>query len=107
MLSLIVTLHISRALEQTDLSDDLRSLPQQSILQRMGGSVLLRLTIKSPGLLDTLHFLEAKDSVKHLTADEIGMNFKDCLIAMGRTPGTTFSIECAGIVVHVRQDYGL
>lgn len=100
-------LHIPRAIQLVSLSQKLymRSLPQKSTVQTIGGSVPLKLSIDSPGLLDTLHFTEDKERSSTLGADEvemqvhaIGMNFKDCLVALGRIPGLTFGIECAGTV---------
>src|SRR5205814_4928522 len=33
----------------------------------------------------------------------IGVNFRDCLIALGRIPSTTIGFECAGIVRRVGE----
>ena len=100
-------LHIPRAIQLESLSQDLykRSLPQQSTVQNIGGSVPLKLALGSPGLLDTLHFIEDKERSTTLREDEveiqvhaIGMNFKDCLVALGRIPDSTLGLECAGTV---------
>ena len=37
----------------------------------------------------------------------IGMNFQDCLIALGRVPGMTFGKECAGVVTRAGEDSGV
>ncbi|KAL4810922.1 hypothetical protein BDV18DRAFT_165373 [Aspergillus unguis] len=65
----------------------------------------LRLEISTPGLLDTLQFVEDEMAEKPLSPDEItikveacGVNFRDCLIALGRIPGDRFGFECAGTV---------
>ncbi|KAL9045613.1 MAG: hypothetical protein Q9214_001371 [Letrouitia sp. 1 TL-2023] len=100
-------LNISRVVQNPRLSQDLyfRSIPQQTNSQNIGDSPPLKLAIRSPGLLDTLHFVEDKENARPLGDDEveihtraIGMNFKDCLIALGQVSGTTFGLECAGIV---------
>lgn len=100
-------LNISRVVQNPRLSQDLyfRSIPQQTKTQTIRESPPLRLAIGSPGLLDTLHFVEDKENARPLNDDEveiqthaIGMNFKDCLIALGQVSGTTFGLECAGIV---------
>jgi NADPH:quinone reductase-like Zn-dependent oxidoreductase len=70
----------------------------------------LKLSIRSPGLLDSLYYSEVKASEvdEPLAVDEIkvdiqavGVNFKDCLVALGRVDDTTFGTECAGIVSEV------
>ena len=109
-------LNIPRAVQASQLSQDLyvRSLQQQSNVQAISDSPPLRLTIGSPGLLDTLHFIEDKSWMEPLKADDveiqvraIGMNFQDCLIALGRVPGMTFGKECAGIVTRAGEDSGV
>lgn len=106
-------LNILRAVPASQLSQDLytASLPQQSSVQTIGESPPLKLSIGSPGLLDTLHFIEDKDQMQPLRSDEveiqvhaIGMNFQDCLIALGRVPGMTFGKECAGVVIRAGED---
>ncbi|KAB8270078.1 reducing type I polyketide synthase [Aspergillus minisclerotigenes] len=65
----------------------------------------LRLVTETPGLLDSLHFIEDTTTDIPLLDDEIeievramGVNFKDGLIALGRVPGDKLGNECAGIV---------
>ena len=100
-------IHIPRAIQLDSLSQDLyiRSLPQQSTVQAVGESNPLKLVLGSPGLLDTLHFEADKEPLTTLRVDEveiqvraIGMNYKDCLVALGRIPGSTLGLECAGTV---------
>ena len=109
-------LHIPRAIQLESLSQTLymRSLPQQSTVQTIGGSVPLKLALGSPGLLDTLHFIEDKERSLTLGTDEveievhaIGMNFKDCLIALGKISGSMLGIECAGIVSRIGTETGI
>ena len=103
-------LYIPRVVQASQLSQYLflRSLPQQSILKAFGESPPLKLAIESPGLLDTLKFVEDEDHRRPLASAEveievraIGMNFRDCLIALGRVPGPSFGSECAGVVTRV------
>jgi len=100
-------LHIPRVLQASELSQRLalKALPQQSKTQTILESPPLRLAIGAPGLLDTMHFVEDHGSYAALKADEaeievraVGMNFRDCLIALGRVPGSRFGSECAGLV---------
>lgn len=65
----------------------------------------LALTVGAPGLLDTLHFIEDDSVTGPLGEDEVevrtravGMNFKDCLIALGQLSGQRIGLESAGIV---------
>jgi NADPH:quinone reductase-like Zn-dependent oxidoreductase/SAM-dependent methyltransferase len=68
----------------------------------------LRLTVKTPGLLDSLHFIQASDLPVELAPTDVevrvkavGVNFKDCLVALGRVPIDTVGAECAGVVERV------
>ncbi|APA10781.1 hypothetical protein sscle_07g055510 [Sclerotinia sclerotiorum 1980 UF-70] len=63
------------------------------------------LSIKTPGLLDTLEFVEDSAARTNLASDEIeieveasGVNFRDCLIALGRIPSMSFGFECSGTI---------
>ncbi|PLB48691.1 hypothetical protein P170DRAFT_358230 [Aspergillus steynii IBT 23096] len=65
----------------------------------------LRLEITTPGLLDTLQFVADKNIHEPLGADEIeiqveasGVNFRDCLTALGRIPGDILGLDCSGTV---------
>ncbi|KAL4745177.1 hypothetical protein BDW72DRAFT_198893 [Aspergillus terricola var. indicus] len=70
-----------------------------------GAHTALRLDITTPGLLDTLEFVADESVQSPLASDEIeikveacGVNFRDCLIALGRIAGDRFGFECAGTV---------
>lgn len=65
----------------------------------------LKMTIGSPGLLNTLHFVPDVAANQDLEADEVevrveatGVNFKDVLVALGQLPFATMGQECAGVV---------
>lgn len=105
-------LSIPRVIPDRDLSQELfaRSLPNQSKTRIFGELPPMRLAIVSPGLLDTLCFVEDEDYGRSLASDEveievqaIGMNFKDCLTALGRVPDSSFGSECAGVVTRVGE----
>lgn len=64
-----------------------------------------RLKVRQAGLLDTLYF-EQTSYAGPLASDEIevrikavGVNFKDCLVALGRIPDDKLGCECSGVVV--------
>ncbi|ORY17862.1 putative polyketide synthase [Clohesyomyces aquaticus] len=72
------------------------------------GEKRLRLTVQTPGLLDTLSFVPANTPCLTLPPNEIevhvkavGVNFKDCLVALGRVPEDTLGTEFSGIVTRV------
>ncbi|KAH8645577.1 hypothetical protein BGZ60DRAFT_535878 [Tricladium varicosporioides] len=83
-----------------------RSRPLQSGVTKVQDAPPLKLTMGTLGLLDSLHFIEDKSSSEQLLEDDeieiqvkaIGMNFKDCLIALGQLSNTKLGQECAGIV---------
>lgn len=70
-----------------------------------GRKHLLKLSIASPGMLDTLQFVDDLRNKASLSDDELeieikaaGLNFRDVLIAMGQVTGTNLGGECAGVV---------
>ena len=65
----------------------------------------LTLTIASPGLLNTLCFIDDTESSLPLGPSEVlmkvkatGVNFKDIMVAMGQLPEKVLGQECSGIV---------
>jgi hypothetical protein len=106
-------LHIPRLIETTVLNEEIykRVLTDQ-IVQRKWvepGGVPLRLIVGSPGLLNTLHFVEDRErNVKPMDPNEVevevksvGLNFRDLLIALGRIQNPTVGCECAGMVTRI------
>ncbi|KAL6233132.1 hypothetical protein BDW75DRAFT_252201 [Aspergillus navahoensis] len=76
-----------------------------------GAHTALRLDIATPGLLDTLEFVADESIQSPLAPDEIeikveacGVNFRDCLIALGRIAGDRFGFECAGTVSQIGSE---
>jgi acyl transferase domain-containing protein/NADPH:quinone reductase-like Zn-dependent oxidoreductase len=78
------------------------------------GQANLRLTVKTPGLLDSLYFEQSKTLTSELAPNEVevrvkaaGVNFKDCLVALGRVSDDTLGTECAGVVEKVGSSCSL
>jgi NADPH:quinone reductase-like Zn-dependent oxidoreductase len=72
------------------------------------GQANLRLTVKAPGLLDSLYFEQAENMTSDLAPNEVevrvkavGVNFKDCLAALGHISDDTPGTGCAGVVEKV------
>lgn len=64
----------------------------------------LKLSVGSPGLLDTLQFVDDENTLP-IASDEIeilvktsGLNFRDILIALGQDASNYLGMECAGVV---------
>lgn len=69
------------------------------------GDANLSLSVKTPGLLDSLYFEEALSRSSELLANEVrvrvkavGVNFKDYSVALGRVSYNTVGTECSGTV---------
>ena len=84
-----------------------------SSVQRFGAGPPLEMRIGNLGLIDTIHFGEDQIQAVLLAPDEVeiqvhtvGLNFKDCLIALGRAPGRTLGAECAGIISRAGESSG-
>ena len=65
----------------------------------------LRLTMKTPGLLDSLYFIEDTrladpigETMLDIDVKAVGMNFKDVMIGLGQIPYQDLGIECSGVV---------
>lgn len=71
----------------------------------------LKMTIGTPGDLDTLYFSTDQEPATPLAAGEVeieiqatGLNFKDVMIAMNQLSIETIGIECSGVVSRVGND---
>ena len=90
----------------------------QAIIDRAGGAMLrvlpfghgpaLKLDVESPGLLDSIRFIKDSEPDLPLGPEEIeievkasGLNFKDCLTALGKVNQSRIGNECAGTVSRV------
>lgn len=99
-------LQIPRVEEDVHLNEQI-SEQDAGIVQRnvVFGDGNLRLTVQTPGLLDSLRFVQGDTLPQDLGPGEVevrvkavGVNFKDCLVALGRVSDDTLGTECAGIV---------
>jgi len=110
-------MHINRLVKANDTNIDLHakmSLRKHKTVE-FGQGPPLKLTIATPGLLDSLQFVEDTDCMKPLGAHEVelevksvGVNFMDCLTVLGRVKKSTLGGESAGIVTRVGgSDCGL
>ena len=106
-------LEISRVVEADYLNHSILSKvsPQQHEAQQFGYGPPLTLCVPTPGLLDSLEFREDKDASKDLEPDEVevevmatGVNFRDCLMALGQLSDNDLGTECAGIISRVGHD---
>ena len=106
-------LHIDRIVEGSELSREIlkRSLPEQSNVQSFGGGPPMEICIKSPGSLETLCWVEDTRYMSPLAPDElevevqaVGLNFMDCLAALGQGNFKKMGSECAGVVTRVGQE---
>lgn len=99
-------LHIPRVYENDELNQKVHELSHKALeRRRCFGEQNLQLRVRQPGLLDTLYFEEVPD-YGPLASDEIeievkaiGINFKDCLVALGRVSEDSIGCECAGTVL--------
>ncbi|KAH8690541.1 polyketide synthase [Talaromyces proteolyticus] len=105
-------LHIPRVRPDTRLSDEIHqeSLELQSSRMAIQNTGPLKLAIGTPGLLDTLHWRQDHECLQPLQPNEVeidvkavGINYKDCLTALGRTTEKIFGHECAGIVTRAGE----
>ena len=106
-------LHISRLVQASYLNQDvhIKTSQQQIRIQEVKKGPPLRLSIGTPGLLDTFQFIEDTASTQPLAAGEIevevkavGLNFLDCLVALGRVSAMSLGSECAGVVSAVGEN---
>lgn len=73
----------------------------------------LKLTVETPGLLDSMRFVDDLAALQLVADDEIeikvhafGVNFKDVFIALGQMKATSSMVgECAGVVTAVGADF--
>lgn len=98
---------VDRFIEADYINKDVDKLmaDAQRCEMKFGNHPALSLSIGSPGLLDSLEFCEDSTANLDVVSDEIeirieasGVNFRDCLIALGRLSGASFGFECAGVV---------
>ncbi|KAI9740047.1 MAG: polyketide synthase [Claussenomyces sp. TS43310] len=100
---------IPRIYEDVELNQMVHDFTSVSVKrQQRFGEQNVRLRVRRPGLLDTIYFEEVPEIAGPLAPNEIevevkaiGVNFRDCLIALGRVDQDTLGTECAGVVLKV------
>ena len=106
-------LEIGRVSEAPYLNRELgvRIGSRQSKLQKFGAGPSWALHIASPGLLDSIQFIEDTLPTEPLAPGELeievmatGVNFRDCLIALGQIDTNVLGLECSGIVSRVGSE---
>ena len=105
-------LHVNRVVEAKSLNEHICG--RTTLLRyghRWGETLPLKMHFSVPGLLDSLEFREDHSSYGPLASDEaeirlqaIGVNFKECLTALGRVNSDTFGSECSGIITRTGSD---
>lgn len=105
-------LYINRVVPAKNLNDHVLSRTSKSIcFQAFGAGPPLKLNIRSPGLLDSLEFVEDESFDKPILPSEvevevraIGVNFKECLTVLGRVDSDSLGSECAGTITRLGED---
>ena len=102
---------VNRVVEANTLNDKIYSAVarQEPELRKLSEKPerALELTISSPGLLNTLCFID--DANQHPLASAeveiavraVGVNFKNVLVALGQIPDKSLGQECAGVITRV------
>ncbi|KAL9581646.1 MAG: hypothetical protein Q9212_003778, partial [Teloschistes hypoglaucus] len=104
-------LHINRTRVADKLDDHIFERTTEPVrLQEFGAGFPLKLNVKTPGLLDSMEFIEDQDAEKPLAPEEvlievraIGLNFKDCLAALGKFHTDILGCDCAGVIVRTGE----
>ena len=100
-------LYVSRLREDSIMNGHLAAKAQSQRLEQIAwrSHQSLVLSAETPGLLDTLHFIEDQNTWTTLADNEIevspcfvGLNYRDCLVALGRIPHLALGFECSGVV---------
>ncbi len=106
-------LHIPRVYERNALNQSVHDATLLEPVEREQpfGKQNLKLKVRHPGLIDSLYFEEVPAWDEPLAPNEIeldvkavGVNFRDCLIALGRVDQKEFGTDCSGVVTSVGSD---
>lgn len=106
-------LEIGRVSEAPYLNRELgaRTKSKKSELQEFGAGPPLALHIASPGLLDSIQFIEDTLPTEPLAPGELeikvmatGVNFRDCLTALGQIDAKVLGVECSGVVTRIGSE---
>lgn len=102
-------LNIGRLVEETSLNESLQALAVPQLRKEPLSLVpALTLSVRVPGLPDTLQFVEDPIYSMQLSLDEVeieakawALSFRDVFIALGRLPGEFMGFECSGTVTRL------
>ena len=68
------------------------------------------MSISSPGLLETIHFVTDDTFARPLRPEEVevevkatGLNFRDMIVLLGQTSSNQVGLECAGVVTRAGE----
>ncbi|MCJ1395075.1 hypothetical protein MMC18_007956 [Xylographa bjoerkii] len=103
---------IDRVVEANYLNHEVFNKKSQHLHhQKLKDAPPVQLTIETPGLLDTFRFIEDTSIAEPLAPGEIevemkaiGVNFLDCLVALGRVEAKTLGSEGSGVVSRVGEN---
>ncbi|KAF2762994.1 hypothetical protein EJ05DRAFT_495835 [Pseudovirgaria hyperparasitica] len=105
-------LYIDRIIEDEEMNDKLyhRKATQAPSIQQVEPKSMrqLRMTIGSPGILDTLHFEDDPRAGSPLGEHDIevdvhgaALSVRDSAVILGQTPGNFIGLQCSGVVSRV------
>ncbi|KAI0509538.1 hypothetical protein F5B22DRAFT_658101 [Xylaria bambusicola] len=105
-------LHIGRLAHVADLEDEVRSYIKPRVMNEpWGQGPALSLMASTPGLIDTLRFVEDIQHKKLIGPQEVEIkakawpiSFRDVFIALGRLGTEGLGFECAGTVTRAGAD---
>jgi len=105
-------LHINRIVEADYINDHIFARTAHPVcMKEFGTGPSLKLNVRTPGLLDSMEFVEDELVNESLAPHEvlieihaIGLNFKDCLTVLGRIDSDVLGSDCAGIVARVGEE---
>ncbi|OCL14366.1 polyketide synthase [Glonium stellatum] len=100
-----------RIIDDAEMNEYVHKQTKQSVLEPIPFAQEgrpLRMSIVTPGALDTLHFVDDQPKEKTLLDYQIeiqikatGMNYRDVMIAIGQVQSEDFGMECSGIVTSI------
>lgn len=109
--------HINRLVPSEPVNDFLMSKIAKPVAQLKpfaeDSSRVLSLSIRFPGLLNTLEFIDYSAYAQPLKPAELevkvhatGLNFRDVMVAMGEIDDVALGLEASGVVVRVGKEAG-
>jgi acyl transferase domain-containing protein/D-arabinose 1-dehydrogenase-like Zn-dependent alcohol dehydrogenase/SAM-dependent methyltransferase/NADP-dependent 3-hydroxy acid dehydrogenase YdfG len=104
-------IHVPRYVESARANNHLQALhakPKPELQPLLQPGRPLKLVVGSPGLLDTLHFVDDKRYYEPLAAEDVeiqvhsnALNFLDIMVAMGKIPDEQLGVDVAGVISRV------